>query len=131
MVIPVIRVSASKKRLLPARESAKVQLEFPKKKITNRFFTVKLVYKPAGLFGPEKQKVRVLLRHGKEVVGEAIASAYGFEEGSREITLEKERENAVTMMLTKEAEKVSIHVLDANTEIELAAIKDVEVDLTI
>ncbi len=35
------------------------------------------------------------------------------------------------MMLTKEVEKVSIHVLDANTEIELAAIKDVEVDLII
>lgn len=131
MIIPVISVSATSKPLLPPKGSGKVKLEFPKKKITNRFFAIKLVYQPAGLFGLEKQKVRVLLKHGKEIVGEAVASVYGFEEGSREITLEKGKENAVTMMLTKDAERVSIHVLDANTDIELAAIKNIEVDLTI
>jgi len=131
MIIPVIRISAFKRHLLPAKESAKIKIEFPKKKITNRFFTVKLVYTPASLFGTEKQKVRIFLKHGKEVVGEAVTSAYGFEEGSREITLEQEKENTVTIMLEKEVKTISIHVLDAKTEIELAAIKDIKVDLTI
>ncbi len=89
MIIPVIRISVSKRRLLPAMEFSQIKLEFPKKKITNRFFTVKLNYIPTGLFGIEKQKIRVLLKYGKEVVGEAIASAHGFEEGSREITWKK------------------------------------------
>jgi hypothetical protein len=63
----------------------------------------------------------------------AAMAAYGFEEGTQEVVLEKDRPNAITMMLTTEIEAatVSVHVLDATTQVELAALKNIPVEITI
>jgi hypothetical protein len=63
----------------------------------------------------------------------AAMAAYGFEEGTQEIVLEKDRPDAITMMLTAEVEAatVSVHILDATTQVELAALKNIPVAITI
>lgn len=63
----------------------------------------------------------------------AAMAAYGFEEGTQEVVLEKDRPNAITMMLTTEIEAatVSVHVLDATTQVELAVLKNIPVEITL
>jgi hypothetical protein len=63
----------------------------------------------------------------------AAMAAYGFKEGTQEIVLEKDRPNAITMMLTSEVEAstVSVHILDATTQVELAALKNIPIDIAI
>ena len=62
-------------------------------------------------------------------------AAYGFEEGrsEAEIVLERDKPNAITMMLTEEFESpvVSVHVLDALTDVELASLKNIPVEISI
>jgi hypothetical protein len=60
-------------------------------------------------------------------------AAYGFEEGTQEIVLEKDRPNAITLMLTVEVEAstVSVHILDATTHVELAALKNIALEIAI
>jgi hypothetical protein len=60
-------------------------------------------------------------------------AAYGFEEGTQEIVLEKDRPNAITLMLTVEVEAstVSVHLLDATTQVELAALKNIALEIAI
>jgi hypothetical protein len=63
----------------------------------------------------------------------AAMAAYGFEEGTQEVVLEKDRPNTITMMLTTEIEAatVSVHVLDATTQVELAVLKNIPVEITL
>ena len=74
-----------------------------------------------------------MVRANRTEVGMAAMAAYGFEEGMQEIVLEKDRPNAITMMLTMEVDTstVSVHILDATTQVELAALKNVPVVITI
>ncbi|MDL1971050.1 MAG: PglZ domain-containing protein [Candidatus Desulfofervidaceae bacterium] len=128
LVVPVIFISPKQVQCLPS----KVNIKFGKEKITNRFFTIEVSYIPMGLFQETTKKVKVVVKHNKSIVGEAVTAAYGFEEGSREILLEKDRPNSVTIMLEDAApDVVSIHILDAKTEVELAALKNLQVELTI
>jgi hypothetical protein len=65
-------------------------------------------------------------------IGGAAMAAYGFEEGTQEIVLEKDRPNATIIMLTTEVDTstVSVHVLDATTQVELASQQNIPVEIT-
>ena len=78
------------------------------------------------MFGEDTKRVKAVVRTNRTEVGMAAMAAYGFEEGTQEVVLEKNRPNAITMMLTTEIEAatVSVHVLDATTQVELAATDD-------
>ena len=60
-------------------------------------------------------------------------AAYGYEEGSREITMRKNEPNALTFMLSEDAgvEKVTVQIVDCHTQLELASVADVPVKLGI
>ena len=60
-------------------------------------------------------------------------SAYGFEEGTKEIILQKDKPNSITFMLTdvQDIKKVAIHVLDAISQVELARIEHIPVEIAI
>jgi hypothetical protein len=75
----------------------------------------------------------VVARANRTEVGIAAMAAYGFEEGTQEIVLEKDRPNAITLMLTREvdASTISVHVLDAATQVELAALKNIPMAIAI
>ena len=113
--------------------TATVTLTLAKPRITTRFFSVEARYVVGGLFGDDMKRVKVVVRAHRTEVGVAAMAAYGFEEGTQEIVLEKDRPNAITMMLTTEVEAstVSVHVLDATTQVEFAALKNIPVEITI
>ena len=118
---------------VPEMGTASVTLTLAKPKISTRFFSAEVRYIVAGLFGAETKRVRVVVRAGRSDVGTAAMAAYGFEEGTQEIVLEKDKPNAITMMLTAEIDSptVSLHVLDATTQVEMAAVKNIPVEISI
>ncbi len=140
-LVPVITITVLKKTELASAVEASVQLKLAKPKITTRFFSIEVRYVVGGLFdfmGVAKQdtkRVKVVVRAGRQNVGKAAMAAYGFEEGrsEAEIVLERDKPNAITMMLTEEFESpvVSVHVLDALTDVELASLKNIPVEISI
>ncbi len=60
-------------------------------------------------------------------------AAYGYEEGTREITLRKNKPNALTFMLAGDSklDKVTIRLVDCHTQLELATLADIPVKLAI
>ena len=86
-----------------------------------------------GLFPPEEVRVRAAVLSKKKEVGFCAMAAYGYEEGSREITLRKNEPNALTFMLSEDAgvEKVTVQIVDCHTQLELASMADVPVKLGI
>lgn len=133
LLIPVAAISVLEARTGDLA-TATVTLKLAKPKITTRFFSIEACYIVGGLFGNDTKRIKVVARADRsEVVGTAAMAAYGFEEGTQEILLEKNRPNAITMMLTADFDSpsVSVHVLDATTQVELAAMKNIPVELSI
>lgn len=108
-------------------------LTLAKPKITTRFFSIEVCYIGAGFFDVSTKRVKVVVRANSSAVGTAAMAAYGFEEGVQEIVLEKDKPNAITMMLAAElgVSTVSVHVLDAITQVEVAAVKGILVEISI
>jgi hypothetical protein len=132
VVVPVAAIRVNKP---PAQGvgTTHVMLTLAKPKITTRFFSVEAKYTVAGLFGDDSRRVKVIVRSNRKEVGMAAMAAYGFEEGTQEIVLEKDLPNAITVMLTEDVDgpAVSVHVLDAVSQVELAAIKVIPVEIGI
>jgi hypothetical protein len=122
MVIPFIKLKAKEVQPYLLKTRA-VQLTMDKPKITTRFFSITATYVIEGLqLGPEEVRVRAVVRANRKDIGFAATAAYGFEEGTREIVLKKDNPNAITFMLTdiSEVDELSVHVLDAVSQMELA-----------
>ena len=132
MVIPVILLE--KKEIEPhGLKTAVVELSVGKPRITTRFFSVTVTYFSEGLFGPEEIRVKLSVRSKRKDVGFAAMSAYGFEEGTKEIILQKDKPNSITFMLTdvQDLKNLTIHVLDAISQVELARIEHIPVEIAI
>ncbi len=132
IVIPVIVLSA-KEKPVEAASVSKVELLIDKKIISTRFFSVILTYNIEELFGPDEVRVKLVVMSGRKEVGYAVAATYGFEEGTKEITLKKGEPNTITVMLTETegVESISCQVIDAITQAELASKKDISVRISI
>ncbi|MBW2148811.1 MAG: PglZ domain-containing protein [Deltaproteobacteria bacterium] len=132
MVVPVLIVLPKpRKRELAVDIGYELEISTPR--VTTRMFTVRVVYRPAGLFVPETVKVAFRVLKGRKVIGTAATSMYGFQEGTREVILEKEKENYVTVLLEGEelTGKVSVRMLDADTDAELQRIDDIDLCISI
>jgi hypothetical protein len=132
LVLPVVRIAVREPQA-KALSAATVALTLAKPNITTRFFSVEARYVVGGLFGDDIRRIKVVVRANRTEVGIAAMAAYGFEEGTQEIVLEKDRPNAITLMLTREvdASTISVHVLDAATQVELAALKNIPMAIAI
>lgn len=132
MIIPVA-VLRSRAAKPTGTGGARATLEFSKPAVTNRFFSVVATLKEEGLFSPEEVRVRAVVLAGKAEAGFCAMAAYGYEEGTREITLKKNHPNALTIMLAGDAapDRVTVRLLDCHTQLELASLVDVPVKLTI
>lgn len=128
MVIPVAVVKVLRP-VAPPGAPGGVRLEMEKPRITTRFFSVMATYAVSDFFAPGERRVKVVVRGGGKDVGHAVMAAYGFEEGTQEIVLQKDRPDPITLMLPgkPEVKTVSVHVLDASTQIELARLDGVPV----
>jgi len=108
------------------------------KKLSTRFFTVRVQATARHLFGAEPPKVKIELRAGSELISVPVASSYGFIEATGDIELRPKDATelepvTVTLMIASEiaAKTVSVHVLDAATGRELARLAAIEVALSI
>ncbi len=131
LIIPIAVVKV-KRAAAPAGQVT-VALTMERPRITTRFFSVTATYSLTGFFGPEEKRVKAVVRANKKDIGSAVAAAYGFEDGTQEIVLRKDKPNAITLMLPSEADlkAVSVHILDAVTQVELKRLDDIEVALGI
>lgn len=137
MVIPVIRI---KKKSTPLFQiiPSDFELKMEKPKITTRFFSVEVKWKSSAqqMLIPDSKthkRVRLIVKAGGKEVGMAVQAVYGYEDGTQDIVLEKDKPNHVTMMITEEItqKSVTLHLLDAETLVELAKIEKIGVDITI
>jgi hypothetical protein len=101
-------------------------------RVMTRFFSVTATYTVTALFGLEETRVKAVVRAGKKEIGMAATAAYGFEDGTQEITLHRDRPNAITLMLTADPESptLSVHLLDSATLVELARKESVPVAIS-
>ena len=132
MVIPVA-ILRSKAAKNVGAGGVRINLEFTRAAITNRFFSVVACLKDEGLFSPEEVRVRAIIVSGKTEVGFCAMAAYGYEEGTREIILRMNQPNALTFMLEGDthSEKVTVRLLDCHTQLELESLVGIQVQLGI
>jgi hypothetical protein len=131
-IIPVARLTSNLSK--PSRRAAShVVISLGKKTITNRFFSITLTLESDEMFSPSTKRVRVEVLAGKEMAGSPAMAAYGFEEGTREVTVKSGEPNAVTLMLagTPPPTHVSLKVIDSETGLPLAAMNDIAVNLAL
>lgn len=132
MIIPVA-VLRSKAAKAAGAGALRITLDFSKPAITNRFFSVVATMKEEGMFSPEEVRVRAVVLAGKTDAGFCAMAAYGYEEGTREITLKKNQPNALTIMLSGDGsfDKLTVRLLDCHNQLELASLADIPVKLSI
>ena len=133
MVIPVAVLQSKVLTEAGFATGVFVRLEFGKPAITNRFFSTVATLEVEGLFPPEEIRVRTSVTINKKDVGFCAMAAYGYNEGSREITLQPKKPNTLTFMLSEDADidKVTLQIVDCHTQLELASLADVPVKLGI
>ncbi len=131
MIIPVIHLTP--KRSEQTYSKGSVQLQISGSKITNRFFSITALYKEQGLFAAKEIRVKVIIKSGRKEVGSAVMAAYGFEGATKEINLKPNESNPITLILTDvdDITQVSIHMLDAISQVELGRLKDIPVDIAL
>ncbi len=78
-----------------------------------------------------EEEMRVAVRAARKEVGVVAMAAYGYEEGTREILLRDGQPNALTLMLTEDKgfEHITVHVLDAISQVELTKSEPLPVSL--
>jgi len=132
MIIPIILMRAKKTKPY-APEMAGVTLTMDKSKVTTRFFSITATYYVVGLLGADEIRVIMSVKADRKEVGFAAVAAYGFEESTKEIVLQKDRPNAVTLMLSdvKDISSVSVHVMDAISQVELKRLEHIPVQISI
>jgi len=133
MVIPVAVLQSKVLTEAGFATGVFVRLEFGKPAITNRFFSMMATLEVEGLFPPEEIRVRASVTINKKDVGFCAMAAYGYNEGSREITLQPKKPNTLTFMLSEDADidRVTLQIVDCHTQLELASLADVPVKLGI
>jgi len=132
LVVPVLVVLCKKPEGAPA-EGMRFELEIASSKITTRMFTVKASYSATGLFAPDKVNVSFRVMKGGKPIGAAATAMYGFQEGANEVVLRKGEPNHVTLLLKGDdlKGKVSVRMVDADTQVELKRLDDIELAISL
>ena len=111
----------------------KISLSTARPSVTNRIFMVTVSGEPEGLFPAEERRVLLEITSGRKEAGLVVAAAYGFDDASRELTVEAGRPNSVTVMLTAEGalDRLTVSATDPRSQVVLDVLKDLPVDLTL
>ena len=130
-VLPIAHLSrATTSKSKPARAS--VHLTLAKPAITNRFFSINSRLTSDEMFSPEPMTIRLEVLAGKNPAGHAAMAAYGFEEGTREVRLEPDKPNAITLMLTDTgSQPITIRAVDTRSDAVVAVMADIPVNLAL
>ncbi len=142
IAIPVMSLVPTKATAVAA-PSADVEWEIKlgSKRISTRVISVRVGGRPTSLLAPSLPRVRVEVRISGKVFSEPMVAAYDYSETARDFGLRLEEsgeieENSVTLILEPDDSqarggKASVHLLDAVTNIELARVEDVEMDISV
>ncbi len=138
LIIPVIELHKKpedKKKIVIDRE---YKIIINKNIVTNRIFLLKISEEEKQLtiedgLGKTQKKVTLRVCYDNEDVGYVIASEYGFIESTKEIMLDVNKSNAITIKLNEELESgfLDIILIDSETELELAKIEKLKFNLSI
>ncbi len=131
MVIPVAVIHLQAVQAPLAKIAYSLTMERPL--ITSRLFTVAAHFSVEGFFDAPQRRVSCIAKYKGETIAKAVAAGYGFDQNTSEVILKKERTNYITLMLTKELNNVTVkvHLLDPDTQVELAHLDGVKVDIAI
>ncbi len=141
VLIPVLEVSRTG-HAAPVGGPITWNLALGSKVISSPFVSVHLEGRGDGLFGITPPVVRVEVREGRRVISSAISAAYGFDEATGDVAMDTAkqsveqgrelRRNTVVLRLDPlpSAATVTVVVLDANSEQQLATINKVPVALS-
>jgi len=141
LIIPVVTLSPKKKINQGLTSEIDWILEPGSAKISTRFFSVTIKGAATSLFELVPPKVRLEVRVKRECISRPVSAAYGFEPAVGDIQLKLAADNpraiesnTVTLMIA-EAEpskkEVSVHLLEAATNAELAKIGKIEMAIAI
>jgi hypothetical protein len=110
-------------------------------KITTRFMSVRVTGQSQGLFETEWPIVKVEVRVAGESCSMPVSGTYGYREATGDVAMRSSgsdpkttEPNTVTLMLTGKIPStgtVSVHLLDADSGVELKKIENVEVSIAI
>jgi hypothetical protein len=110
-------------------------------KITTRFMSVRVTGQSQGLFETDWPRVKVEVRAAGEPCSMPVSGTYGYLEATGDVEMRSSgtdpkttESNTVTLMLTGKVPntgKVTVHLLDAATGVELKRIENVEVSIAI
>ena len=130
-LLPLLSVAVSGERPDENTSGMKISLSMARPAVTNRIFMVTVSGAPDGLFPAAEKRVRLEISSGKTEAGLAVAAAYGFDDASRELSVEAGRPNSVTVMLSAEEtlERISLSAVDPQSQVILDVLRDVPVDL--
>jgi len=138
LIIPVIEIHKEPKEKKKTSSDREYKIVFNKVIITNRIFLIKISEEEKQLTlenesNERKKKVSLkVISEGKDV-GQVIAAEYGFIDSTKEIILELNKSNAVTIKLNEELVNgfLNIILIDSETELELVKIGELEFKLSI
>lgn len=132
MIVPVV-VLKTKEIKSEEIDTAAVKLDPARPEVTTRFFSITATYVQKGFFGSDSIRVKIMVKAGRKEVGRTAMAAYGFEDSTGEINLERDKPNPITIMLTEPegVTDVSIQVLDASSLVKLGSVKKLPVSLSI
>jgi len=131
-IVPVL-VIKTKGIAAAAKSVLGVKVSMAKGKITNRIFTVIVEAEAGGIFQEEGRRVRVEVVSDKEEIGKTVAAGYDYDESRNEIVVRPGQPNVVTLMLQRGTvpSRLTIQVVDVESQLVLDSIKDIPVELTI
>jgi PglZ domain len=142
IAIPVLSLVPTKAAAASA-PSADVEWEIKlgSKTISTRVISVRVGGRSASLLSPSLPRVLVEVRLGDKVLSEPMVADYDYSETSRDFGLRLEEdgeieENSVTLIIESDDPQarsgtVSVHLLDAVTNVELDCVEDVELDISV
>ena len=138
LIIPVIEIHKEPKEKKETSSDREYKIVFNKAIITNRIFLIKISEEEKQLTlesesNETKKKVSLkVISEGKDF-GQVIAAEYGFIDSTKEIILELNKSNAVTIKLNEELTNgfLNIILIDSETELELVKISELEFKLSI
>lgn len=131
LVVPVLTVQMSTAAEPLTQGDFSLIMERPQ--VTARVFTVAADYRTKSLFDTGSRRVYCTAFYEGEVVARAEAAAYGYDHQTKQIILENNRTNYITLMMMSEVKQgfLTVSLIDAETEAELKHLDEVEVKIAI
>ncbi len=137
VIIPLLELKMKAFTVKKSSFQEKYLLTISKKTITNRIFTVKVAYETELLIfddmNPKEKRVRIQVVKEGSPIGQAETAEYGFSEGTKEVILEPNKPNVVTIILNENVTSgvIGIYLLDSETEMELAKLSNINVKIIV